>query len=160
MGILQARILEWVNMPSSRGSSQPRDQTQASCIAGRLFTIWATRKVQEYWSGLPCPPPGLLPNPGIKPRPPVLQADSLLSEPPGKPLMLLGISQRSWKLIFTQKTYTLMFIASLSIITKAWKQWRCPSVGEWVNKLVHPNNGLFSAKKKWAIKPWKDLKES
>ena len=41
MGILQARILEWVAMPSSRGSSQPRDRTQVSCIAGRLFTLWA-----------------------------------------------------------------------------------------------------------------------
>jgi len=39
MGILQARILEWVAMPSSRGSSQPRDQIQVSCIAGRFFTI-------------------------------------------------------------------------------------------------------------------------
>ena len=38
-GILQARILEWVAMPSSRGSSQPRDQTQVSCTAGRFFTI-------------------------------------------------------------------------------------------------------------------------
>ena len=36
-GILQARILEWVTMPSSRGSSQPRDQTQVSCISGRFF---------------------------------------------------------------------------------------------------------------------------
>ena len=39
----------------------------------------------EYWSGLPCPPPGDLPNPGIKARSPALQADSLPSEPPGKP---------------------------------------------------------------------------
>jgi len=39
MGILQARILEWVAMPSSRGSSQPRDQTQVSHIAGRFFII-------------------------------------------------------------------------------------------------------------------------
>ena len=39
MGILQARILEWVAMPSSRGSSQPRDQTQVSSIAGGIFTI-------------------------------------------------------------------------------------------------------------------------
>ena len=39
----------------------------------------------EYWSGLPCPPQGDLPNPGIQPRPPTLQADSLSSEPPGKP---------------------------------------------------------------------------
>ena len=40
---------------------------------------------QEYWSGLPCPPPGDLPNAGIQPRSPTLQADSLPSEPPGKP---------------------------------------------------------------------------
>ena len=39
MGILQGRILEWVAMPSSRQSSQPRDLTQLSCIAGRFFTI-------------------------------------------------------------------------------------------------------------------------
>ena len=39
MGILQARILEWVAMPSSRGSSQPRDRTQVSCITGGFFTI-------------------------------------------------------------------------------------------------------------------------
>ena len=38
-GILQARILEWVAMPFSRGSSQHRDQTQASSIAGGFFTV-------------------------------------------------------------------------------------------------------------------------
>ena len=37
--ILQARILEWVAMPFSRGSSQPRDQIQVSCIAGGFFTV-------------------------------------------------------------------------------------------------------------------------
>ena len=40
---------------------------------------------QEYWSGLPCPPPGDLPDPGIEPGSPVLQADSLMSESPRKP---------------------------------------------------------------------------
>ena len=40
---------------------------------------------QEYWSGLPFPSPGDLPDPRIKPRSPALQVDSLLSEPPGKP---------------------------------------------------------------------------
>ena len=50
-GILQARILEWVAMPSSRGSSQPRDRTRVSHIAGGFFTSWATREAQEYWSG-------------------------------------------------------------------------------------------------------------
>ena len=124
-GILQARILEWVAFPFSRGSSQPRDQTQVSCVTGRFFTSWATREAQVhvlyifmccpmlscsvmsnslqphrlqltsllcpwgfsrqgYWSGLPCPPPGDLPNPGIEPRSPALQANSLPSEPPGK----------------------------------------------------------------------------
>ena len=39
----------------------------------------------EYWSGKPFPSPGDLPNPGIKPRSPTLQADSLPAEPPGKP---------------------------------------------------------------------------
>ena len=50
-GILQARIVEWVAFPFSRGSSQPRDQTQVSCIAGGFFTSWATREAQEYWKG-------------------------------------------------------------------------------------------------------------
>ena len=43
MGILQARILEWVAFPFSRRSSQPRDRTQVFHIAGRFFTSWATR---------------------------------------------------------------------------------------------------------------------
>ena len=43
-GILQARILEWVSMPYSRGSFQPRDLTHISHITSRLFTLWATRK--------------------------------------------------------------------------------------------------------------------
>ena len=42
-GIFQSRILERVAIPFSRGSSHPRNQTQASCLAGRFFTIWATR---------------------------------------------------------------------------------------------------------------------
>ena len=43
-GTSQARILEWVAIPFSRGSSQPKDQIQVSCIAGKFFTIWATRE--------------------------------------------------------------------------------------------------------------------
>ena len=48
MRILQARILKWVAMPSSRGSSQPRDRIQVSHIAGEFFPIWAAREAQEY----------------------------------------------------------------------------------------------------------------
>ena len=47
-GILQARILEWVAIPFSRGSSWPRDRTQVFHIAGRCFTIWATREAYYY----------------------------------------------------------------------------------------------------------------
>ena len=43
-GILQARILEWVAMPSSRACSWPRYGTWVSCIAGRFLTVWATRE--------------------------------------------------------------------------------------------------------------------
>ena len=46
-GIIQARVLEWVAISFSRGSSQPRDRTWVSCIAGRCFTIWATREVHN-----------------------------------------------------------------------------------------------------------------
>ena len=43
---------------------------------------------QEYWSGLPFPSPGALPNPGIKPGSPTLQADSVPTEPRGKPILV------------------------------------------------------------------------
>ena len=45
-GILQARILDWVAFPFSKGSFQPRDGTQVSCFAGKYFTNWATRDVK------------------------------------------------------------------------------------------------------------------
>ena len=48
-GILQARILEWVAMLSSRGSSQPSNWTQVSCIAGRFFANWATREASQWY---------------------------------------------------------------------------------------------------------------
>ena len=60
--ILQARILEWVAMPFPRGSSQPRDRTHVSCIAGGFFTVWAIReavrpqfllrRISVPWSGI------------------------------------------------------------------------------------------------------------
>ena len=51
-GILQARVLKWVAISFSRGSSQPRDWTQVSCIPGRHFNLWATREAP-----LPLSPP-------------------------------------------------------------------------------------------------------
>ena len=49
---------------------------------------------QEHWSGLPCPPPRDLPNPGIKPGSPALQADALPSEPRGKPVCKFRLTVR------------------------------------------------------------------
>ena len=54
----------------------------------RLLCPWGFSR-QEYWSGLPCPSPGDLLNPGIEPRSPSLKADSLPCEPPGKPIPAL-----------------------------------------------------------------------
>ena len=51
LGTLQARILELVAFPFSRGSTQPTDWTQVSRIAGGFFTSWATREAQDCWSG-------------------------------------------------------------------------------------------------------------
>ena len=127
-GILQARILKWVALSSSRGSSQPRDWTCVSCIGRRILYHWATKEAlliyvlaHLKWSEvaqscptlcnpMDCSPPGSsihgilqarilewvaisfsrdLPNPGIEPRSPTLQADALTSEPPRK-LAYLG----------------------------------------------------------------------
>ena len=49
---------------------------------------------QEYWSGLPFPSPGDLPNPGIEPGSPTLQADALPSEPPGVPTSPVGLNKK------------------------------------------------------------------
>ena len=58
-------------------------------VAQSCPTLWdpmdCSPPRQEYWSGLPFLSPGDLPDPGIKPRSPALQADALTSEPPGKP---------------------------------------------------------------------------
>ena len=50
---------------------------------------------QEYWSGLPFPSPGDLPDPGIEPGSPALEADALTSEPPGKPMTNLDCILKS-----------------------------------------------------------------
>ena len=72
---------------------------------------------QEYWGGWPCPPPGGLPAPGIESRSPALQAHSLPSEPPGKPIIMRGVnislSTQSFHLILTgQKRYSQRFLTA------------------------------------------------
>ena len=52
-GTFQARIMEWVAISFSREYSRPKDQTQVTCIAGRFFTVWATREAQLFFLCLP-----------------------------------------------------------------------------------------------------------
>ena len=73
---------------------------------------------QEHWNGLPCPPPGDLPNPGIKPKSPTLQADALPSEPPGKPKNTgvgnLSLLQGNFPIIMYLYGYVLCELSHLS----------------------------------------------
>ena len=73
-GNLQARMLEWVVFPFSKGSSPPRDWTQVSRIVGEFFTSWATRETWKYWSRQPIRSPADLPHPGIEPGSSALQS--------------------------------------------------------------------------------------
>ena len=67
----------------------PGESESLSVRSNSLWPPWTIRSIEfsrpEYWSGCPFPSPEALPNPGIKPRSPTLQADSLPAEPPGKP---------------------------------------------------------------------------
>ena len=88
MGILQARILEWVAISSSRGSFQPRDQTQVFRIADGFFTTEPQEKPKNTGVGSLVPSPEELYDLGIEPGSPALQADSLPAELPGKPTFI------------------------------------------------------------------------
>ena len=68
----------------------------------RFLCPWGFSR-QKYWSGLACPSPGDLPNPGIESRSPVLQVDSLPSEPPGNPKITVEGSLSLLKVIFLTK---------------------------------------------------------
>ena len=94
---------------------------------------------QEYWSGLPCPPPGGLLKPGIKSRFPALQADSLPSEPPGKPERGSDPGKEVGEGFPEEATITL--------ICKWWER----------AKTAFHAAGLWRAKalwEQWACQPW------
>ena len=73
---------------------------------------------QEYWSGLPCLPQGELPNPGIKPRSPTLQVDSLPSEPPGKSVLVEGVLKN---LVVTKEARIYNGLKTISLTSGAGK---------------------------------------
>ena len=82
---------------------------------------------QKYWSELPFPSPGDLPNPGVEPRSPALQADSLPAEPQGKPIItdnLCYLSEKAmaphsstiaWKIPWTEEPGRLQSMGSLGV---------------------------------------------
>ncbi|CAI9174772.1 unnamed protein product [Rangifer tarandus platyrhynchus] len=86
---------------------------------------------EEYRSGLPSPPPGDLPNPGIYPRSPTLQADSLPSELPGKP------KNKGYTSILKKDTCSPMFITAIFTKTKTWKPSKYLSRDEWLKYTVN-----------------------
>ena len=96
-GILQARILEWVALPFSRGSSQRSDRTQDSFIAGRFFTSWTTGKPKNTGVGSLSLLQQIFPSQESNRGSPALHADSLPTELSGKPAR--------WYLFYTYVTY-------------------------------------------------------
>ena len=105
-GILQARILEWVAIPFSRGSSQAKDRTWVSGTAGGLFTHLSHQNFLK----------------------------KLKMETPYDPAIpLLGIYPE--KTLIRKDTCTPMFIAALFIIIKTWKQTKCLLTDEWIKKI-------------------------
>ena len=71
---------------------------------------------QEYWSGFPCPSPGDIPNPRIEPRSPALQADSLPSELPGKPSIII-------KIIINNNTYWVCDMCQSWLFKSFWNRF-------------------------------------
>ena len=112
-GIFQAIILEWIAVSFSRGSSQPRNWTWISCIAGRFFTDWVMRENQK----------GVMPPRwGIKPWFTMWQAGILTT--------ILTRTAYSEKSTIQKDTCTPVFNAAVFTIAQTWKQPRCPSTDE------------------------------
>ena len=105
---------------------------------------------QEYWSGLPCPPPGDLPNPGIEPISPVspaLQADSLPAEPPTKRSSLLHLHVSLYMISKENKILPLLY--DHLIISQ-----HIPAVKEsWGRPRFSPWDGKIPWKRAWPLTP-------
>ena len=90
-------VMKWRGVKWRKDKFYPMSSSSHSCEVKLLSRVrlFATPRTaastgfsrKDYWSGLPCPSPGDLPNPGTEPRSPTLQADALPSGPPGKPIL-------------------------------------------------------------------------
>ena len=138
-GTLQARTLEWVAF--SRGSSQPRDRTQVSRIAGRFFPSWASREAQEYGSGQPIPSPADLPDPEIELGSPALQVDSLPTQLSGKLLMCIHMHMQIYSHMCV---YINMYVYKCSVHIYNWPLI-CGYLSICCFLLVHTFKNTFSS---------------
>ena len=116
-GILQARILEWTDVPFSRVSSQPRDRTRfltSPALAGRPLTTSLLRSPINSLSLSACFVTALLYDPAIP---------------------LLGIYLKKTKTSSRKNICTHMFIAAFFTTGKIGRQPKCPSMNEWIKKM-------------------------
>ena len=107
------------------------------CSPPRLPHPWRFFR-QEYWNGLLYPPPGDLPNPGIEPRSPSLQADSLMSEPQGKPSndTVLSVTwyyeKRTGLEIRTKFLSRIKHYVTLNILLKPWTVFSSKKIRRYI----------------------------
>ena len=122
-GILQARILEWIAIPFSRGSSWSRDWPWVSCIAGRFFTVWTTREapVRQHWI--------------LRAQP---SADSLSH--------YVGLSKQTWELWNTQSTYVFSGFSAFRVPLQTRISVKELARRSLPARLLYGNKSLFSEK--------------
>ena len=128
-GILQARILEWVAIPFSRGSSWPRNWTWVSHIAGRVFTIWATRETPKTDS-----------KPGKISEIVYWMMTSAVEKKKAETLHPYGIFPWEMKMCIHWNSCPGMFIAARFIIGKTGSSPGVHQVNESTNCYVHTRN--------------------
>ena len=115
-------------------------------VASRLLCPWGFSR-QEYWSGLPCPPLGNLPNPGIEPRSPTLQTDSLPSQP-----QFLTCQGKTLKTTFLNSTLYFCkdvvafppFQFAIKIFLQGWVSGHMDVPGEGFLPREHGSSMLYS----------------
>ena len=121
-----------IRMAKSKNTDTIQRQQGCGAIGTLIYYWWEGKTLQLLWKTVW----QFLTEPNM-----------LLLQDPA--IVLLGIYSKDLKTYIYNKTCTQMFISSLIIIAKTQEQARCPSVGEWTNKLTHPDSGiLFNAKKK------------
>ena len=104
----------------------------------QLFATAWNSPGQNTGVGLPCPPPGNLPNPGIEPRSPTLQADSLPSEPPGRPNGFFPTQGSNPGLPHCQ--WIPCHLSHQSLRQEYWSGLPCPSLGDLPDPGIRPTS--------------------